>query len=51
MALLASSHALPTLSWEEILLRVALAAALGGLLGLERELREREAGLRTHLLV
>ena len=51
MALLASSHALPTLSWEEILLRVALAAALGGVLGLERELREREAGLRTHLLV
>jgi len=51
LALLASSHALPTLSWEEILLRVALAAALGGVLGLERELREREAGLRTHLLV
>jgi putative Mg2+ transporter-C (MgtC) family protein len=47
--LLASS--LPTLSSEEILLRVALAAALGGVLGLERELREREAGLRTHLLV
>jgi len=30
---------------------VALAAALGAVLGLERELREREAGLRTHLLV
>jgi putative Mg2+ transporter-C (MgtC) family protein len=24
---------------------------LGGLIGVERELREREAGLRTHLLV
>src|SRR5207248_11679924 len=47
--LLASS--LPTLSPWEIRLRVALAAALGGVLGLERELREREAGLRTHLLV
>ena len=47
--LLASS--LPTLSSWEMLLRVALAAALGGVLGLERELREREAGLRTHLLV
>jgi putative Mg2+ transporter-C (MgtC) family protein len=34
-----------------VLLRVALAAVLGGVLGLERELREREAGLRTHLLV
>jgi putative Mg2+ transporter-C (MgtC) family protein len=47
--LLASS--LPTLDWPEVLLRVALAAVLGGVLGLERELREREAGLRTHLLV
>src|SRR2546427_740354 len=45
--LLASS--LPTLSSWEVLLRVGLAAALGGVLGLERELREREAGLRTHL--
>jgi putative Mg2+ transporter-C (MgtC) family protein len=42
---------LPTLEWPEVLLRVALAAVLGGVLGLERELREREAGLRTHLLV
>jgi putative Mg2+ transporter-C (MgtC) family protein len=47
--LLASS--LPTLDWPEVLLRVTLAAVLGGVLGLERELREREAGLRTHLLV
>ena len=44
-------HELPTLDWSESLLRVALAAALGGLIGVERELREREAGLRTHLLV
>jgi putative Mg2+ transporter-C (MgtC) family protein len=35
----------------EVLLRVGLAAALGGAIGFERELREREAGLRTHLLV
>ena len=47
--LLASS--IPSLTWPEILGRVALAAALGAVLGLERELREREAGLRTHLLV
>jgi putative Mg2+ transporter-C (MgtC) family protein len=46
---LASS--LPTLNWDESLLRLALAAVLGGLIGVERELREREAGLRTHLLV
>ena len=31
--------------------RLGLAAVLGGAIGLERELREREAGLRTHLLV
>jgi putative Mg2+ transporter-C (MgtC) family protein len=42
---------LPELSWGEALLRLALAAVLGGLIGLERELRERQAGLRTHLLV
>jgi putative Mg2+ transporter-C (MgtC) family protein len=43
--------ALPSLDWEELLLRLALAGALGGAIGLERELREREAGFRTHLLV
>jgi putative Mg2+ transporter-C (MgtC) family protein len=47
--LLAAS--LPSLSWEEALLRLALAAALGGAVGVEREIREREAGFRTHLLV
>src|SRR5436305_5182622 len=48
-AVVASS--IPSLSWAEVLGRVALAAALGAVLGLERELRDREAGLRTHLLV
>ena len=43
--------ALPSLDWEELLIRLALAGALGGAIGLERELREREAGFRTHLLV
>jgi putative Mg2+ transporter-C (MgtC) family protein len=47
--LLASS--IPSLSWEEVLLRMVLAAAFGGAIGIERELREREAGLRTHMLV
>lgn len=40
-----------SLNWDEALLRIALAGVLGGSIGLERELREREAGLRTHLLV
>jgi putative Mg2+ transporter-C (MgtC) family protein len=39
------------LGLAELALRLALAAALGGAIGLERELRDREAGLRTHLLV
>jgi putative Mg2+ transporter-C (MgtC) family protein len=42
---------LPDLSWIEVIVRVVLAAILGGAIGLERELRDREAGLRTHLLV
>jgi putative Mg2+ transporter-C (MgtC) family protein len=41
----------PSLDWPELLLRLALAALLAGVIGVERELREREAGLRTHLLV
>jgi putative Mg2+ transporter-C (MgtC) family protein len=41
----------PSLSWEESLLRLALAAVFGGAVGLEREFREREAGFRTHMLV
>ena len=39
------------LGWDEVTIRLVLAAVLGGAIGLERELREREAGLRTHLLV
>jgi putative Mg2+ transporter-C (MgtC) family protein len=42
---------MPELGWDDVALRLAVAAALGGAVGLERELREREAGLRTHLLV
>lgn len=35
----------------ELVVRVLVAAALCGLIGLERESRERVAGLRTHILV
>lgn len=35
----------------ECVLRLALAALFGGLIGLERELRMKEAGVRTHLIV
>jgi putative Mg2+ transporter-C (MgtC) family protein len=43
--------AIPELTWPHVLLRLSLAAALGGAIGMERELRERQAGLRTHLVV
>ncbi|WP_035606930.1 MgtC/SapB family protein [Edwardsiella tarda] len=36
---------------SDLLLRVALAGLLGGLIGIERQLRAKEAGLRTHILV
>ena len=42
---------LRSLGWDDTLLRVAVAAALGGAIGLERELDEKAAGLRTHMLV
>jgi putative Mg2+ transporter-C (MgtC) family protein len=35
----------------ELILRVVLAAVLGGVVGLERELRDQPAGFRTHMLV
>ena len=41
----------PELGFLELVARLVLAAGLTGLIGLERELRERAAGLRTHMLV
>lgn len=38
------------LDWT-LILRLVVAGALGGLVGLERELRAKEAGLRTHFIV
>lgn len=43
--------AIPELGWPHVLLRLSVAAVLGGSIGMERELRERGAGLRTHLVV
>ncbi|MBN8569800.1 MAG: MgtC/SapB family protein [Ignavibacteria bacterium] len=40
-----------TLAWTEMLIRLALAAVLGASVGLERERKERAAGLRTHMMV
>jgi len=38
------------LTWEFVL-RIFTAAILGGIIGLEREYRAKEAGFRTHFLV
>ena len=42
---------IPSLSGWEAALRLGVAGALGAVIGFERELRDREAGIRTHLLV
>ena len=42
---------MPELSTTEALLRLLAAALLGGAIGFERELRDHEAGFRTHLIV
>src|SRR4051812_26147040 len=42
---------IPTLDAWDALLRLSVAAGLGAAVGIERELRDREAGTRTHLLV
>lgn len=46
-----NGNVIPHLGLWEVALRLAVAAALTGAVGLERELRERAAGLRTHMLV
>ena len=40
-----------TLGWQEIALRIGSATLIGGLLGLNRELGGKPAGLRTNALV
>ena len=46
-----AANAVPSLNDLHVVLRLVLAAVLGGAIGIERELRDREAGIRTHLLV
>ena len=44
-------HSVPMLGWDGAMLRLAAAGLLAGAIGLERELDEKSAGLRTHILV
>lgn len=39
------------LIWTSVLIRLALAALFGGLIGLERERKDWAAGMRTHMMV
>jgi putative Mg2+ transporter-C (MgtC) family protein len=38
-------------NYHEVILKLVLAAFLGGIIGIERDKRGRAAGLRTHILV
>jgi putative Mg2+ transporter-C (MgtC) family protein len=42
---------IPSLTGVDVFLRLSFACGLGALIGFEREIRDREAGIRTHLLV
>jgi putative Mg2+ transporter-C (MgtC) family protein len=46
-----AAAAVPTIGWGHVALRLGIAAVLGAAIGVEREFRERQAGLRTHLVV
>ncbi|HPG21603.1 MAG TPA: MgtC/SapB family protein [Amaricoccus sp.] len=50
-ALLSEIMVAPTIPWAVLVLRLAGALLLCGLIGLERESRDRPAGLRTHMMV
>jgi len=39
------------MSTLDVFLRILIAAVLGGVIGIEREIREHTAGFRTHILV
>ncbi|MBD2463736.1 MgtC/SapB family protein [Oscillatoria sp. FACHB-1407] len=42
---------LTPLSWQEVLLRLGIALIVGAVVGLDREIKNKPAGLRTHMLV
>jgi len=42
---------LAPLAWQQVMLRLGVALIAGAIIGLDRELRSKSAGLRTHMLV
>ncbi|MBE5771106.1 MAG: MgtC/SapB family protein [Clostridiales bacterium] len=43
--------ALFSIDWPDILIRIGAAVVIGGVVGVEREYKNRPAGMRTHVLV
>ena len=41
----------PHLPWQVIVARLLIATCLGGVLGFEREMADRPAGFRTHMMI
>lgn len=46
-----STYYLASNDWLNITFRLCLALVIGAVIGIERELRQKPAGLRTHMLV
>ncbi|MBD2693853.1 MgtC/SapB family protein [Anabaena catenula] len=46
-----NSYYIASNDWLNICFRLCLALIIGGMIGLERQLRNKPAGLRTHMLV
>ncbi|MBU7583025.1 MAG: MgtC/SapB family protein [Nostoc sp. TH1S01] len=46
-----NTYYLPPNDWLNTLFRLCLALLLGGVIGIERQIRRKPAGLRTHILV
>lgn len=49
--MLAAFAAVPVVTWQEAMIRLVVAAVLGAVIGLERQIHGRAAGLRTMMLV
>lgn len=39
------------MTWEVMLMRIAVAVVIGAVIGIDREIKNRPAGMRTHVLV
>lgn len=46
-----NSPLLAPVQWQELIIRLAMALLAGAILGLDRQLKQKTAGLRTYMLV